>query len=528
MLRQGASVYRARGRPQRLPVDPSPATSRTIDAQRRTAWLLATCRSLPPTGAVPRKQFCADLRRLGILADGSRVSRWESGAHPVGPEVIGAYEALTDTLPGSLMSAYRLLRRMDRPPATIESPAELGTDECDAIFERIEARTATGQDWLRLAADLSHYDRVYLHPRTWREVGDRLVCELTRSAGPALVLRYEAAASLMSHPESRRHLARSVGRFVMHPDAQNVAPALWLLREVGDEATDLVLRLIGSPKPVLRQAAGSVAALLATRGDLAHRDPDLLERYVVTELRRRGSLARSVDAVDLATQLPNETFDRIIDKVDNRHVRRHVLRARESLELTDDNTARIIAEGIGSYAEAHVRRGAPEPDRMLRVLVREALFHAHKERRELAGVLLACSPYGEYVKQAVLGLTDEPEPLVSGQAWSMLRRMGHLAPRTELADKALGAPAETTRAQALVTLGVGHGPVDDAHVTELLRLAGSRGFRTRHGALFALGMEHHHLDRFVAEEGERGRAARWWRSVGPALHEEHPTQRRSA
>ena len=104
------------------------------------------------------------------------------------------------------------------------------------------------------------YERVYVHAATWTTVCNQLIDELTRSSGVAFLRRYEAAVALLANPQSRRHVTRSVGRFVMHPDAQNVAPALGLLREVADEAAgELVLRLMRGDNGLLRRGAIGVA-----------------------------------------------------------------------------------------------------------------------------------------------------------------------------------------------------------------------------------------------------------------------------
>ena len=259
----------------------------------------------------------------------------------------------------------------------------------------VEKREASGGHWLRLADDLNSYERVYLHPATWTMVCNRLVDELTRSSGIAFLRRYEAAVALLAHPQSRRHLTRSVGHFVMHPDAQNVAPALGLLREVADEAAgELVLKLMGDDNRLLRRGAVGVAGALAAKGLFADDVAVILEHHVGRELSKGGGLSRRTDAIELASQLPEEHFRRVLAAIKGREARRRIAQSRVTMELVDSGLARIIAEGVAAYAEAGTTRVAHDPDQMLRRLVREGLFHVQRERRHLAAVMLGLSPYG--------------------------------------------------------------------------------------------------------------------------------------
>lgn len=522
-------AQRRRGRPQRLPVDPHPIPSATIDSTSRLAWLLATCRLFSPvTGGMTRTEFVRRMREDGIALDGPRVSRWESGSQPIGHRHLTAYEAAVGQPEGALLAANRMLLRAAGQSLSTDTFSGTTVDDLDELFQLVDSRRATGGHWLKLAGDLGFYERVYLHAATWTSVCNQLVDELTRSSGVAFLRRYEAAVALLAHPQSRRHLTRSVGRFVMHPDVQNVAPALGLLREVADDgageaAGDLVLRLMSGDNRLLRRGAVSVAGSLAAHGSFGYDDVLTLERHVGHELRKGGDLSRRTDAIELAMQLPEDGFNRVLAAMPDLDARLRVAQCRATMELVEPATARIIAEGVGSFAEAATTRGSHDPDQMLRRLIREALFHVQRDRRHLAAVMLGLSPYGRAVAQSVLKLTEEADDQVASLSWSLLRRLGHVVERDEVAEVACAEKRSGLRARGFVTTGLSRGRLNDGAADLLLDEAKSPQTPSlQHAALFALGMSAHsnlsELCKVEPEESRRG--ALWWRSIGSSLHDD--------
>jgi hypothetical protein len=516
---------RQRGRPQRLPVDPHPPGSATIDSTTRLAWLLATSRLFSPvTGGISRTEFVRRMRDDGIAVDAPRVSRWESGNQPIGHRHLAAYEAAVGQPDGALLAANRMLLRASGQPVTAESFSGGTVEDLDELFRLVERRQATGGHWLRLAGDLAFYERVYLHPATWTAMCNQLIDELTRSSGVAFLRRYEAATALLTHPQSSRHVTRSIGRFVMHPDAQSVAPALSLLREVTDEAAgELVLRLMRGDNPLLRRGAVGVAGAMAAQGSFSDADVLDLERLVGHELRKGGDLSRRTDAIELSVQLPEENFQRVLAAIGAPHARLRIAQARETMELVDPSVARVVAEGVAAYAEAATRRDAHDPDVMLRRLVREALFHVQRDRRHIAAVLVGLSPYGRGVATSVLALTQEADEQVASLCWSLLRRLGHVVERDEVAAVACAETRAGLRARGFVTTGLSRGKLNDEAADLLVEEARAASTPSlQHAALFALGMaDHSHLGMLceVAPEHPR-RGALWWRTIGPSLHDD--------
>ncbi|WP_345273259.1 hypothetical protein [Nocardioides nanhaiensis] len=517
---------RPRGRPQALPVEPNELGSPTIDPGRRLAWVLATNRLLSPDARLSaREPFIAALQAEGVSADSSRVSRWESARLRIPEPVLAAYERLLGLPDGAIASLDRLLRRTSGRSASLSDAAEnVDHARLDELFAAVEAGRATGGEWLHLATGLARTDRVYVHPDTWQRVTGTLVSELTRSGGVAMLRRFEAASLLIAHPRARAHLSRQVGEFVTDPDAQNMVPALALLRVVGDEpAAELVLRLLGSENGLLRRGAAEVAGSLASQGVFTGTRADALERFVGYELRRIDDVGRRIDVLDLVGQVSEEAFARLHSAVPEPRSKRVLLRARTQREIGDADLCRIVAEGVATFAEAALGRTAHDPDLMLRRLVREALFHTQRERRHLAAVTLSLSPYARAVGRALLELTTDPDTQVAAMAWSTLRRLGHVVDRETVATAALRERRDELRPRALLTLGLCHGPLRDGDAAALVQSACDprSSAEEQHAAVFALGMAGHPcLQQAATSESPMAPAARWWLRSGPSLHDD--------
>ena len=345
---------RRRGRPQRLPEDRSPMHSGVVGCDQRTAWLLTTCRILGPDPVLARRDgFIKALAGRGVHVDSSRVSRWESGLHPLPIRVAATYESVLGLTEGSLVAVVAGLRRAfgNGSPAK-DGPAwesDLSDGDVDRLLALTESGRAHGGQWLRLAGQLNRYERVYLRKRDWQDLCGQLVSELAASVGVGYVRRYEAAASLIRHPRAQRHLTRALGSFVTHPDTQVVTPVLNLLAEITDAAaSDLVLRMLGSDHRDLRRAAASVAAVKVARGHFDAEALKHLEPHVVGSLRRGESLDGRLDFFDLAVQLPEDCWDRIQPAVRNRRAFDLVTRSRQGGELVPWGQASAVVNEMAS------------------------------------------------------------------------------------------------------------------------------------------------------------------------------------
>ncbi|WP_460809107.1 hypothetical protein [Nocardioides salsibiostraticola] len=390
----------------------------------------------------------------------------------------------------------------------------------DDLFDRFDQdRALTGGDWLQLSTGIAHAGTVYLPPAVWNTLCTRLVNELTRSSGIALVRRHEAIVQLLQQRRAPRHVMRALGRFVLHPHAQSVVPALTLLREVrGTESADLVMRLIMGRDNLLRRGASIAAGGLAAQGSFTGDSLVLLEKYVAHELHTPSVIARRLDVFDIATQLPEDAFERLLDVGDAR-TRRQLIRVRMTGELASPAIARPVADRMAEAAETALGRHAQDPDLMLRRLLREALFHVQRERRHLAATVISVSPYGPPIAKAALALTGQGDELTARTSWSILRRLGHLITREEIGDTLRASPHSSCETAGMITMGLARGPMNQ-QIARHLRVEATDSPRqdTRHAALFALGMSgDENLETLIHGSCELSARATWWKQTGPAL-----------
>lgn len=503
-------------------------SSKTIACETRVAWLLATSRMLHPDPDLStRDRFVGALKEQGLAVDNTRISRWESGSHAANDQVLHAYEGVLGLANGTLTSVVGGLRRNLGSEHVARNPEPSGPDfgDLDRLLDGLTAAERThGSQWQAVANELTRYDRVYLRQHEWAALCQQLVRELSRSVGLAYVRRYEAAATLIRHPSAQRHLSRALGSFVMHPDTQVVAPVLNLLTEVDDQAaSDLVLRMLGAESRGLRRAASSVAAAKLRRGHIPDSSLRQLEAYTVQALRRAEPLDGALDAFDLAMQLPTTSFTRVMESITDRRIQAQLGRSRSTGELlTRQQAAAVIADlGAATQADTEGNRH-PEPDMMLRRLLREALLHTHKVRRHQAGLLLAASPYRNAVARQCHDLTGGSNYFLAARAWTLLMRVGHAGRRREILLRAMTETRPTLQSRALVNLGLSKEPVSNPEAKAILGNfdESSRG-SVRHGTLFALGMSGTTaLKPLCQHEAEPiRRTASWWREQGPAIHD---------
>ncbi|WKN49544.1 hypothetical protein [Nocardioides sp. Arc9.136] len=527
---EGSGAARRRGRPQKLPVDSTPITELGVGVDQRVAWLLSTNRLLGPDPELARRDgFLKVLKERGVQVDNTRVSRWESGLQPVPGRVVATYEQVLGLPEGALVSVASGLRRAfgSGPPpreTALREDETVTPGSFEGMLDAAERGDAGGALWLRLAEQLHRFDRVFLRKEEWTRLCGRLVEELGVAVGPAYVRRYEAAATMLRHNAAQRPMLRAIGGFVVHPDAQVVAPVLNLLTELPDApAGDLVLRLLGSDDGNLRRAAASVAAYKIARGHLKADALAQLESAVVGALRRHDPLDGRLDFFDLAVHLPDSSWERVSGGLRTRRAFGMVTQARTTSELVPHTqTVAIVAE-LAATAQAQTpTQHSREPDPMLRRLLREALLHVHKARRHHAALVIAASPYAPAVAEQCLRLTAHPNDLLSARAWTVLMRVGHGDRHDKVVRRIHSEERPTIRTRALLNMGMARTALDPADAATLAdSIAGQQRPAERHAMLFALGMqgapEVKELADHVADDVRR--AAAWWLERGPAIHD---------
>ncbi|WP_344772162.1 hypothetical protein [Nocardioides panacisoli] len=491
------------------------------------AWLLATTRMLGPnTRGLPRADFVAPMRELGIRIDSSRISRWESGLEYLSPRLVAAYEQVAGLPPEHLGVVRRAVARdgqlMDRHAKKPEPPDPVRIDE---ILDRVDAGEVHGHEWLWLADQLHAYDNVYLPRRTWESLATHLVDELARAATTPYLARYEATVTLLNARQAQPHLTKSVGRFVLDPDAAVITPVLAVLSEMSDPAAcDLVLRLLQSPSGKLRNSAAIVAAAMIGR---EHLDPDdhVIEVHVGHELKAAAGVPSSV-TLDLASRLTDARFERVLHATTDEAARAALRQARANHELIDPEEARTLADHIGMHAELLSSRKSPDPDQMLRRLVREALCHVHRRRRHLAAAMLLASPYAHSVAEVALGLTAHDDERLANLCWSLVGRMASALSAHALAEQLLTErrPRLRTRAASTLMWVTDTLPEDAVEVLARAAVDTSETQQTASAAVLALGLAGR-TDRLadIADAMPRqvGALAQWAIERGPAVKDQN-------
>ncbi|MEJ7744611.1 MAG: helix-turn-helix transcriptional regulator [Nocardioidaceae bacterium] len=101
-----------RGRPYQVPEDTTLLRSPSADVDARVGWLLLMSRlHHPDPGFALGESFNSALESVGLRADRSAVSRWESGKVTPRYSVLEAYEQALGMPPGQLTSVVNALRR---------------------------------------------------------------------------------------------------------------------------------------------------------------------------------------------------------------------------------------------------------------------------------------------------------------------------------------------------------------------------------------------------------------------------------
>jgi hypothetical protein len=518
------SVTRRRGRPYRLPSDPTPISDRVPGLGHRLAWLLGASRVYATDPHLARRDnFIAALQDVGTVADTTRLSRWESGRVAVPMSVVRAYEQVLGLPTGQLViGASGLVRGGERTTPRAEAPQGDPTQahlRLDELFEKVLAGRAPGHVWLELCDHLTRQEHLYLLPDTWRQISDLLASELGRSSGLAYVARFEALRMLVANPTSRRHAVRAIGAVVTHPATVFMIHPLVLLQEVDDEqAWDLLTRLLQGPPSTLRAGAAWAVSGKVARGDFA--DPALegVESIVLEIFQRSRSSLERLDALTLVRALPSTSQGRIGLHLLDKDTRTALDLAHRTAEIRDAHRARSISSKIADAAQNATAIDYPVgQDQMLHRLVREALFHVEHGRRHQAALLLAASPYRSCLAEQLLVHSVRGEEAAAVLALTALFQIADAAQRPTLVQLAVDEERPRIRVAALLTLGQVVGELSRAEADQLRAGMPDEGPVTQ-ATVYVLGMGGA-ADRLEDEPSTEQLigAAQWWGQKSPIV-----------
>jgi hypothetical protein len=193
----------------------------------------------------------------------------------------------------------------------------------------------------------------------------------------------------------------------------------------------------------------------------------------------------------------------------------------DSGEAVDPETARGMSEELAEAARSRAP-GDPAYDenRMLVRLVREAIFHRDSERRHLASLLIASSPFACPLTEGLLQLlgTRRVSAPVRRRAATLVRYLGEDTHRLRMLglvddpDEAVGA---------VLVQGVGHLPYTPFSDQIIRASLGEQPSSLERGKMYALGMSGspglHGIVRSSTAPPWQRAAAGWWIRQGPAL-----------
>ena len=505
-------MSRGRGRPYRPPLDSSPWSSVAGGTGARIAWLLGTSRMLHAGGAYAnRQEFLPELTARGLKVDNTKLSRWESGNGPLSPAIVQAYEEILGLPAQQLRSTVSLLTGSSAAPTPAEDPAA-AERTLDTLVERVLGGESCGGDcWVRLTSELAAHPAIYLRSVLWRSLATQLISELSRSVGVAYTARLAALHQLIAHPMAHNDVIAAIGQYVTDPHAVRVDDVIASLAQSPSAGGRfLALGLLASGDADLQNgAARAIGAMQAAHAWSSSLDASL-ESGLIDLLGASTATADTHLHADLLRYLDADARERVTKAVgEPQH--QFLL---DHATLTSPATASLIAANVTASAQESAPMVGDAPDPMLERLVREALFHAHSERRHRAAVLLAASPYAAGIGGAAAGLFNADDPLIARRAADLLR----FAITPAETDHVLKAPVQRSEeVQAAALTALGHVPeLDDSHVEHVLRQ--SHPWETEpqaDAALYVLGM-HGLTDRLAAHEvpARVSSAAEWWRRTG--------------
>lgn len=514
------------GRVQRIAVDETPLHALNPDVDARLGWLLAMSRLHHEDPAMlDGAAFLAALRRAGLDASRSLVSRWEAGRIPATYDGMAAYERALGLEPGRIRSLAAYVRAITPGARVARPPLHPGTpgfaDRLDHLVERAEDGHVTASEWADLAWHLAASPHVHLRAHTWERLAHDIVSRVPRALR-APYRSYAAAAVVTgSVPRAQDFLTDAVEGYVATSGVEVTTNPIGLLARLPTpRAARITLDLLENPPT---EAAFGIAVWVATQkvrqgilteDETAHLDMLLLAHW------RRDAVAASNQLAELVASLPEglrSAFTSAADRAGQRRLRHAV----ETGEDFPEVQARSFSNLLSDAARAKVpQEPSYAEDLMFARLVREALFHRDQGRRHVAALTLAASPFGDALCDEVLTLlagTGFPHRL-RARAASLAGYLAHDVHRLRvlrLADDADDQVA-THLLQAL-------GHMTSTHLADhALRtsLKDQETMRER-AKVYALGMSGSPGLRSIARSSTaphwQRSAARWWLEQGPAL-----------
>jgi transcriptional regulator with XRE-family HTH domain len=516
-----------RGRPYQVPEDQTPIGGPTVDIDSRVGWLLLMSRlhHHDPDLALG-DSFNAALRNVGLQADRSAVSRWESGKVTPRYSVLVAYENALGLRAGQLTSVVNAQRRAfggEGLPAwmpILDSSSEGFHEALDSLFDHVLDNPATGPEWTSLAHHISAAGTMYVHGQVWRRLSENLINQMARSVGVAYLQRFEAVRLLLEHRVAHPWILRATGDFLDDPAVQVINDPMGVL-ELSDtlEAAAVVLdKFFTTKSPDVLGAAADAVAIKVEQDCYTAEQLDSIELAVTVRLQSPDASASMFE--ELIMTMPEAARARLIKACRGLVGHEQVAQSAAHGERFSPDTARRVSERIADTIRERLPAGnLYDDDKMTPRLIREALFSSRVGRNHYASLALLGSPFRPLLAETLAGEIETgglDDPL-TGRFARLLRYLSTPKQEDALLAWLPKAPPGVARDMALT---VGHMPSDYPLRDLLPLIVGDRSLLDR-ALIYALGMRQATALRELASDPERPehvrQAAEWWRRQGGAV-----------
>jgi hypothetical protein len=517
-----------RGRPYQVPEDRTSLRASTVDVDARVGWLLLMSRLHHRNAELALGgPFMAALSELGLQADRSAVSRWESGKMQPRFSVLTAYERVLELRQGQLSTVVNALRRAYSPEGqrawapVLDPQAEAFHLRLDHLLDILLSDKATGPDWTEFGYFVSAPEMLYLHGSVWRELTYRLVDQMARSVGLAYLQRFETIRILLEHRVAQSWLLRAAGDYLSDPAVQIVNDPVGVLEisPAPEAAAVLLEKFVQTESEAVFEATVAGAAYKLGMGQFTPAEVDRIESTLMRAMRHREREISGLEEVMVA--MPEAAQNRLMDA--SRGLRGHQDLATVAAhgEWVRPDTARRVSQQLAEHVRARLSSAALyDEDLMTPRIIREALFSARGEHRHHASLALLGSPFRRPLAAALVEQIDD-------STWDdattprMLRLLRYLAGPEQ--EPALLRWVETAKDSAVreIALTLGHLPSSGVDLSVLVnRLKGDSSMTDR-GILYGLGMRQDRSLIALANDSRHAAEIRsgasWWLRQGGAV-----------
>ncbi len=516
-----------RGRPYQVPEDRTPLRAATVDVDARVGWLLLMSRLHHRNSELALGgPFMSALNDIGLQADRSAVSRWESGKMQPRFSVLTAYERVLELRPGQLSSVVNALRRAYAPQGqrawapVLDPQSDAFHLRLDYLLDVLMSDKATGPDWTEFGYYVSTPDTLYLHGTVWRELTYRLVDQMARSVGLAYLQRLETIRVLLEHRIAQTWLIRAVGDYLSDPEVQVVNDPIGVLEisPAQDAAAVLLEKFVQTESESVFDASVAGIAYKVSMGQYSRSELERIEATLMRAMRQRPREIGGLEEVMVA--MPEPAQGRLMEA--SRGLRGHQDLATVAAcgEWVRPDTARRVSQAVADQVRAQLPSATLyDEDPMTPRIIREALFSARGEHRHISSLALLGSPFR---KQLAAVLADQ----IDTEAWEpqILLRLLHLLrylvePEQESLLLSWIPRAEDPMLRDMA-LALGHLPPSGADLGVLVDRLGGEQMLDR-AILYGVGMRRDKFLGVLATDTSHSAAVRggaaWWLRQGGAV-----------